>query len=223
MNAMKPMSLADSAYHQLKQAIVRLDLAPGDVVSEDELQVRTGLGRTPVREAIQRLARDQLVSVIPRRGVMVAPIDLGDLALLFESRSILEPYVHQLAAARGDESHWSVMEEALARAERATGWAELLDADRVCHEQVWLAGDNRFLTQTLDLLYSQSERLWHRYVRDVSDLRSALDEHREVLDALRARDGERAAAIIEGHVRNFENETRTVLESRLRSPLRPSA
>jgi DNA-binding GntR family transcriptional regulator len=215
-------SLAESAYQQLKASIVRLDLAPGAVVSEDALQAIAGFGRTPVREAIQRLERDQLVTVIPRRGVMVSAIDLGDLALLFESRSMLEPYVHQLAAARGTSAHWDVMEAALDRVDTLgtrAGWTELLAADRVCHEQVWLAAENRFLTQTLDLLYSQSERIWHRYVRDVSDLHSALDEHREVLAALRAGDGPRAAAIMERHVKSFENQTRHVLEVRLRSPL----
>jgi DNA-binding GntR family transcriptional regulator len=215
-------SLAESAYQQLKAAIVRLDFAPGAVVSEDVLQATAGYGRTPVREAIQRLERDQLVTVIPRRGVMVSAIDLGDLALLFESRLMLEPYVHQLAAVRGTDEHWDAMEAALdhvtslgARA----AWTDLLAADRVCHEQVWLAADNRFLTQTLDLLYSQSERLWHRYVRGVSDLHSALHEHREVLHALRNRDGAEAGAIMEGHVKSFENQTREVLEGRLRSPL----
>jgi DNA-binding GntR family transcriptional regulator len=217
-----PTSLADQAYQQLKQLIVRLDLAPGTVASEEELQARTGLGRTPVREAIQRLSRDQLVSVIPRRGVLVSPIDLGDLALLYESRSILEPYVHELAAARGSEAHWSLMERALDAADERgdADWTALLDADRICHEQVWAAADNRFLTQTLDLLYSQSERLWHRYVRDVSDLRSALAEHRAVLAALRRGDGGAAASLIAGHVRSFENQTREVLEGRLRSTRR---
>jgi DNA-binding GntR family transcriptional regulator len=205
---------------------VRLELAPGAVVSEEDLQARTGFGRTPVREALQRLERDQLVRIIPRRGVMVAPIDLGDLALLFESRSILEPYVHRLAAVRGTDAHWDAMTAALDAVEgvganegRVVTWTDLLDADRVCHEQVWAASENRFLTQTLDMLYTQSERLWHRYVREESDLRSALAEHREVLAALRSGDGDRAAALIEGHVQSFENHTRAVLSARIRSPL----
>jgi len=221
--AIAATSLADQAYRELKSAIVRLELAPGRVVSEEELQTIAGLGRTPVREAVQRLARDQLVSVIPRRGVLVAPIELGDLALLYESRAMLEPYVHELAARRGTEVQWSAMEQALDEAEAlgdGAPWTALLAADRICHEQVWAAADNRFLTQTLDLLYSQSERLWHRYVRDVSDLRSALAEHRAVLAALRQGDGEAAAALMAGHVRGFEAQTREVLEGRLRSPRR---
>jgi DNA-binding GntR family transcriptional regulator len=217
-----PASLSETAYRQIKQLIVRLDLAPGAAVSEEDLQTRIGIGRTPIREALQRLERDQLVTIIPRRGVMVSPIDLGDLALLYESRSILEPYVHRLAAARGSVEHWNVMSAALQRVDDMgddAPWTELLDVDRICHEEVWAAADNRFLTQTLDLLYSQSERLWHQYVRDVSDLRHALKEHQLVLNALRAGDGDTAADLIERHVRNFENQTREVLQKRLRSPL----
>lgn len=190
---------------------MRVELPPGTVVREDDLQLRLGIGRTPIREALQRLEREQLVSVIPRRGVIVTPIDVGDLALLFESRSILEPYVHRLAAKRGDARHWDRMEAALALAEGVDTWDELLTADRTCHEQVWLASQNRFLITTLEMLYTQSERLWHQYVRDVSDLKTALDEHRDILAALRRGDANTAADIIESHVRSFEQQTRDVL------------
>ena len=103
---------------------MRVELPPGTVVREDDLQERLGIGRTPIREALQRLEREQLVSIIPRRGVMVTPIDVGDLALLFESRSILEPYVHRLAAKRGDARHWDVMEQALAATDGVEAWDE---------------------------------------------------------------------------------------------------
>jgi DNA-binding GntR family transcriptional regulator len=222
--AISSPSLSDSAYEAIKRLIIRLELPPGAPVNEEELQQLTGIGRTPVREALQRLERDQLVSVIPRRGVFVTAIDVGDLALLYETRSMLEPYVHRLAAVRGSEKHWEVMDQALRSAARMkkANWTDLLHADRICHEQVWSAANNRFLTQTLEMLYSQAERLWHQYVRDLAELHSALDEHREVLEALRNRDGDRAAALIEGHVRGFENQTRAVLEQRLRSPMRAS-
>jgi DNA-binding GntR family transcriptional regulator len=213
-------SLSSVAYEAIKRLIVRVELPPGAVVREDDLQQRLGIGRTPIREALQRLERDQLVTIIPRRGVMVSPINVGDLALLFETRSILEPYVHRLAATRGDSRHWDTMEAALEHAASLGDdgpWTALLHADRVCHEQVWEASDNRFLFQTLEMLYTQSERLWHQYVRDVSDLRGALDEHHRVLQALRNGDGDRAAALIEAHVRGFESQTRDVLLGRLRS------
>ena len=69
-------SLSTQAYRRIRAAIIRLELAPGDVLREDELQGRLEIGRTPIREALQRLARDQFVTVIPRRGMFVASIDV---------------------------------------------------------------------------------------------------------------------------------------------------
>ena len=94
-------TLSAQAYAELRTMIVRLDLAPGDVLREDELRTRLGIGRTPIREALQRLAREHFVTVIPRRGMFVAGIDVGELSMLFETRTVLEPYAARLAAARG--------------------------------------------------------------------------------------------------------------------------
>ena len=214
--------LSQVAYERIKRMIVRLDLAPGSVVREDDLQARTGVGRTPIREAVQRLEREQLLVVIPRRGLLVTSIDVSELPLLYETRAMLEPYVHRLAARRGTEAEWRRMEQALAAVGRRgakAGWELLMDTDRLCHTQVWQAADNRFLTDTLDMLYTQSERLWHLYLRDAYDMHDALDEHREILAALRRGDGDRAASLAEAHVRTFEASTRSVITSRLHSPV----
>ena len=213
-------SLADVAYERLKHAIVCLDLAPGSVVREEELIDRSGIGRTPVREALQRLQRDQLVTVLPRQGVMVTNIDVAELPVLFETRTILEPYVHRLAAVRGTKADWDAMDAALSAVEtRSATWTDLLEADRFCHEQVYRAGANRFLFETLDMLYTQSERLWYMYLKDGADLHEPLVEHRAILSALRDGDGDKAATMIEEHIRSFEAQTRAVLYDRLRSPL----
>ena len=213
-------SLSDIAYERLKHAIVCLDLAPGSVVREEELIERCGIGRTPVREAIQRLQRDQLVTVLPRQGIMVTTIDVAELPVLFETRTILEPYVHRLAALRGTSADWDAMDAALSAAERPSAtWTDLLEADRFCHEQVYKAGANRFLFETLNMLYTQSERLWYMYLKDGADLHEPLVEHRAILRALRDGDGDMAAKMIEEHIRSFEAQTRAVFYDRLRSPL----
>ncbi|MGB1504122.1 MAG: GntR family transcriptional regulator, partial [Acidimicrobiales bacterium] len=85
-------SLSEQAYADLRNRIVRLDFAPGDVLREDALQELLGLGRTPIREALQRLAREHFITVIPRRGMFVSGIDVSELSMLFETRTVLEPY-----------------------------------------------------------------------------------------------------------------------------------
>jgi DNA-binding GntR family transcriptional regulator len=213
-------SLSERAYQQIRRKIVRLELAPGVVVREDELQVSLGMGRTPIREALQRLVRDQFVVVMPRRGVYVSSIDVSELATLYETRAIIEPYATRLACARGTTAQWDAMAAALDRANRpGTPAVELLDIDRDCHEIVWQAADNRFLNNTLDMLYAQSDRLWHMYLAEVDDMADAVAEHRAILDALRDGDGDRAAALAEEHIRSFDAQIRTAVTRRLTSPL----
>jgi DNA-binding GntR family transcriptional regulator len=200
--------------------IIRLELAPGEVVREDLLQDQLGIGRTPIREALQRLARDQLVVVVPRRGMFVASIDVAELGVLYETRALMEPYAARLAAARGTPAHWDAMAAALARARRrGVGTEELLDVDRICHEQMWAASANRFLIDTLDMLYAQSHRLWHMYLAADTDMHGAVDEHEQILAALRAADGERAAELVEAHVREFDTLIRAAVTAQLASPL----
>jgi DNA-binding GntR family transcriptional regulator len=199
--------------------IVTLDLAPGAVVRDDRLQEQLGLGRTPIREALQRLVRDQFVTIIPRRGMFVSSIDVSELSTLYETRAILEPYVMRLACARGRAVDWESMAAALARATPASSAAELLEIDRECREIVWRAAGNRFLTATLDMLYAQSARLWHLYLADVVALEEVIDEHREIHAALVAGDGERAASLIESHMRAFNEKVGDAVRRRLESPL----
>lgn len=213
------MSLSERAYHEIRHMIVRLDLAPGDVIREDELQTTLGLGRTPIREALQRLVRDQFVTVIPRRGMYVSGIDVSELGLLYETRATLEPFAMRLACVRGQQHHWDEMAAALAQARTPSTPDELIAIDRRCREIVWEAADNRFLTDTLDMLYAQSDRLWHLYLGDVADLHLMIDEHREILDALQAGDADRAAELIEAHMRAFDEQIRHAVQRRLASPL----
>lgn len=213
-------SLSEQAYQQIRRRIVQLELAPGDVLHEHELQERLDIGRTPIREALQRLAREHFVQVIPRRGMFVTSIDVAELSTLLETRHVLEPYAARLAAARGTEQHWTSMAEVLdASALDGLTPADLLAVDRRCHEIMWAAAANRFLLDTLDMLYAQSDRLWHQYLSDVADMDHAVTEHRDILDALRAGDGERVAGLVEQHVDSFDERIRAAVTAHLSSPL----
>ncbi|MBM3538933.1 MAG: GntR family transcriptional regulator, partial [Alphaproteobacteria bacterium] len=84
------LSLTDRAYRRLEEMIVTLQLAPGAVVSETALSSRLGIGRTPIREALQRLARERLIVVLPRRGIMVAEVNIRTQLRLIETRREVE-------------------------------------------------------------------------------------------------------------------------------------
>lgn len=211
--------MSERAYDQIRRMIVRLELAPGAIIREESLREALDLGRTPIREALQRLVRDQFVTVIPRRGMYVSSIDVGDLALLYETRSILEPYAMRLACARGVADDWDAMAAVLHDAEPTSSPAQLLAIDRRCRELVWAAADNRFLTDHLDMLYAHSDRLWHLYLGDVADLHDMIAEHRVILSALRAGDADRAAELIKTHMRRFDEQIQSAVRRRLQSPL----
>jgi DNA-binding GntR family transcriptional regulator len=196
--------------------IVRLELAPGDVLREDELQSQLGIGRTPIREAVQRLTREQFVTVIPRRGTLVAPIAVDELSTLYETRAVMEPYAARLACRRGTARHWTEMTDLIEQSLRpGVAPDALLAVDRRCHEIIWDAAGNRFLTDTLDNLYAHSDRVWHMYLADVADTRHAVDEHIEILELLRSGDADACAAAVEAHVRSFDDQVRAAVTSRL--------
>ncbi len=215
-----PISLAERAYDEIRRMIIRLDLAPGDVVREADLQTTLEMSRTPIREALQRLARDHFVTVIPRRGMLVSAIEIDELAMLHETRAIMEPYAARLATQRGTDRDWAEMAEVLAEtALPGKRPGELLELDRQCHEIIWRASGNRFLTDTLDTLYAQSDRLWHMYLSDVHDTAHAVDEHASIHDALVDRDADSVAHLLERHVNSFDAQVRSAVAARLGGPI----
>jgi DNA-binding GntR family transcriptional regulator len=203
------VSLTDDAYVAIKRMIVTVELPPEAVVDEMALQTRLNIGRTPIREAIQRLERDQFVRVVPRRGVFVTSVNVDELTLLFETRSVIEPYAARLAAERGTAAVWDQMEKELVLGSSLA--PELtLGVDRRCHELMWAAAGNRFLTDTLDMLYAQSERVWYLHVRDVIDMHDVLGEHEAMMVALRSGDVDRSGRLMADHVKQFHEEIRSV-------------
>ena len=110
------------------------------------------------------------------------------------------------------------MADALA-ATTAADAEQLMAIDRSCHELMWEAAGNRFLLDTLDMLYAQSDRLWHLYLAHVADMAEAVDEHGEILNALRTGDGDLVAGLVERHVRAFDEQIREAVTERLESPL----
>jgi DNA-binding GntR family transcriptional regulator len=204
------VSLSNNAYAEIKRLIVTLALPPDAVVDESALADQLGVSRTPVREAIQRLEREQFVRIVARRGVFVTGVDVSELATLFETRQVIEPYAARLAAQRGTAETWDELAAVLAPTTQRRTAVETLAIDRRCHELMWAGASNRFLTDTLDMLYSQSERVWYLYVRNSFEMHDVLAEHAAMLDALRAADADTCEKLMADHVRMFHDDIRSV-------------
>ena len=117
----QPGSLADRAYPAIRDLIVSVELGPGAVIDERALMEALGIGRTPVREALRRLAQEKLVEVYPRRGMFVTGVDVGDLALLTEVRAVLESEAARLAAVRATAGERDELGELIAELDRRAG------------------------------------------------------------------------------------------------------
>jgi GntR family transcriptional regulator, rspAB operon transcriptional repressor len=208
--AVAEQSLAEQAYQQIRELIVSLELAPAQVISEPALMERLGIGRTPVREALRRLAQEQFVEVYPRRGMFVTGVDVRDLARLTEVREAIEGQAAHLAAERLTER--DELDELLdeldgpQRDQRA-----LMALDERIHHAVYRWARNDFLAATAEQYYVHALRIWFLALDRTSELEGAVLEHRTLLEAIRDGDVERAASTMSSHVQNFEQAMRRVL------------
>jgi DNA-binding GntR family transcriptional regulator len=211
-------SLAERAYIELREWIIRVELAPGTLLKEDDLMRRLGVGRTPVREALQRLQRDGFVTVLPRRGTLVSEINITDLAAIYEVRKRLESWASRLAAERATEDDRRAARKLIGRLEALTGehgYDALLDLDRKIHRFVYACAKNSFLAETLDQYHNLSLRILHVAMKRYSSLTPRLDdvvhEQRSVLNAICDGDGDTAERVAVAHIATFERAIRAVI------------
>src|ERR1700674_750582 len=209
-------SQSEEAYLRIRERIVSLDMPPGSVVNESRLREQLKIGRTPIREALQRLARENLVRSIPHRGTFVTDVNITDLARITEVRVVLESHAARLAAERLVPADRVAIQELLdlLEAGRATDQRELMRLDQRIHRQIYRAARNSFLENTLERYLNLSLRLWYLVLDRQVRLREAVVEHVELLHAVLAGDGSRAEDSMRRHVTGFEREIRKVLVER---------
>ncbi len=207
-------SLSQQAYYLLRDRIVTLRIPPGTMVNERELMEEFSLGRTPIRDALRRLADDDLVEVYPRRGVYVGPVDVGDLRAVSEIREQLEGFAARLAAERASERDLADIRTLLDEIAASAGENDqhrLIHLDQRIHRVIYRAARNPFLEATLDRYYVLALRLWFLALEHVHQLEDAVHEHGELLEAISTGDTAGAEARAREHVTEFEREIRKLL------------
>lgn len=207
-------SRSEAAYRILKEKIVTLELPPASLINEADLMAELALGRTPIREALQRLALENLVIILPRRGTIVADLTMSDLQKIFEIRLELEVYAVRLAARRATPAQIAEMEALFAQADdmlHRGDHHQLIHLDHQAHLLLAQAAHNEFLEETLERMYTHVLRLWYVSLHKVSRLAEAIEEHRDIIAAVKAGDGERAAQIMRAHVTGFQTQFTAVL------------
>ena len=209
-----PGLLADRAYEGLRDQIVTLKIKPGQPIDEDRGGAELGMGRTPVREAIKRLALERLVTVFPRRGTFASDINITDLAQISDVRAIVEPHAARRAAERVTPARRAELEALsaeLAHESRSWGDDALMELDARVHRFIYGCADNPYLAETCNRYFNLSLPIWYLAVDRMPGLSIHIAEHRELLEAIGDGDGDRAARLLCEHVQAFESAIRAVL------------
>jgi DNA-binding GntR family transcriptional regulator len=206
--------LADRAYDNLRDRIVSLEIAPGEPIDEDLIGEQLEMGRTPVREAIKRLALENLVSVFPRRGTFASEINITDLAHISDVRGVLEGHAAYRAAQRITDAQRAELQELLAELGRSQGSDDLkalMALDAEVHRFIYRCAGNPYLEETLGRYFNLSMRIWHLVIDRLPHLFARVHEHDDLLHAIAAGQADRAREIVADHITTFEREIRTVL------------
>jgi DNA-binding GntR family transcriptional regulator len=182
-------SLSERAYRRLEEMIVTLQLAPGSVVSETALSKRLGIGRTPIREALQQLARERLVVVLPRRGIMVSEVNVRTQLRLLEARRELERVIARRAARRAtdaERARFRDIADGMQAAARKNDDMAFLRLDHEFNGLTLQAARNEFAAGAMTLMQGLSRRFWYIHHKEVADMPQTARLHADIARAIAA-------------------------------------
>jgi DNA-binding GntR family transcriptional regulator len=204
--------LSDRAYAAIRDRLVALEIAPGAPLDEDGLMAELGVGRTPVREAIRRLALEGLVVVYPRRGTFAAGINITSLSDITDVRVQLEGRAAELAATLADDEDRREAAELIATLAAAEpSQRSLIELDARVHRFVYRCSRNPYLAQDLDRYLNMSLRIWRLTWDRLPPLQDRVREHQELLELIRGGDAAGARTLAQAHVQAFAEEMRAAL------------
>jgi DNA-binding GntR family transcriptional regulator len=209
-------TLTDRAYRVLEEMIVTLQLSPGTVLSEQALAVRLKIGRTPIREALQRLARDGLVVIMPRRGIMVSEINLRLQLRLLEVRRELERLMASLAAERAtpeERREFAEVAEAMLAAAAKADDIAFMRLDQRFNILIATAARNEFARRSMGLMNALSRRFWYQHYQQVADLPLAAKLHAAVAEAVAQKKAKAAATASDRLIDYIEDFARKTLDT----------
>ena len=213
------LSLKDRVYENLKLMIITGKLEPNRHLLEAELSEMMKISRAPIREALNILEKEGLVTIIPRKGAQVSSISKTEVENIWEIRSVLEPYAARNASQKCKEKELCEMEDKLKKIlQEPYDFASYLNVDLELHELLYKHLDNKMLIEIIVMVRQNSLR-----IRNFAEGQSALTkdiassdtaEHLEIIKALKARDSERIAAAVYIHIMNSKQRIIQAVEKK---------
>ena len=208
------LSAAESAYRKLREFIVVGQLRPGEVVNEQDLAAQLGFGRTPVREAVQRLAWQKVVTIFPRRGIAVAKLGFDDIQGIFEAREAIESKIAELAATRRtlqDVESLERLGDAVSQSAESGEYFTFLGDDQALHRGIARAARNAYLADTADHLLMLSTWVWHQHFGLHGPQRKNHFHHRKIIEAIIERDPAAARMAMSEHIQQSRELIRSAV------------
>jgi len=209
--------LRELVFETLREAIINGVLKPGERLMEVQLAEELGVSRTPVREAIRKLELEGFVVMIPRKGAYVAGISLKDVADVFEVRAALESLAAGLAAERITDEEIEELERVLVKQQslaESDRLEDIIRADTDFHDVLYRASRNERLIQIVSHLREQIQRFRTASLSQPGRMRLALEEHKEIVEAIAERNVEKAQALAREHIENAEQSMINGLKER---------
>ncbi|CAI1847910.1 Uncharacterized HTH-type transcriptional regulator ydfH [Serratia marcescens] len=202
------VSLNELAYRRFKQALVTLSYKPGEYLNTAQVMNDLDMGRTPINQAIHRLANEGLLQVIPRKGVMVSPLSMDDALELIEVRLANEMLCMQLASQRITERQIATLTELNRQIEAASQERDrvrMMTLDHEFHQELAQIAGNNMLADILSVLHARAQRFWASTLSREGHMREVIDEHRAIIAALAAQDSAAAAEAAQAHILSFRS------------------
>lgn len=205
---MKKESLKLQAYTVIKERIVSCEYAPGTLLNEEVLREQIGASRTPIRDALSRLEQEGLITIIPKKGVMVSGLSISDINMIFEVRMLYEPFaLLNYGFTLSDEQIMRFYRE-FSTPREADDSLDFFTLDDEFHAAIVAAMPNRFLRQTYDMIQTQNRRFRVMTGQfSQSRLAETMQEHLNIVKACLKKDWARAAEEMRAHLAASKNST----------------
>ncbi|MBB3810414.1 GntR family transcriptional regulator [Pseudochelatococcus contaminans] len=200
-----------TVYETLRNEILTLTLQPGQLLDENTLAERFGMSRSPVREALIRLAGEELVVTLSNRSTIVAPIEVRTFPKYVEALDIAQRMTTRLAAAlrtAADLKQIASRQQSFEAAVQANDYLEMSEANKQFHLAIAKAGKNPYFTSFYERLLNQGQRMLHlhfEYIERTQDSYLLTDEHNQMFEAIRAKDVDLADQLAHAHTRQFQD------------------